>query len=138
MRSLLMMFAALLVALPGPSLAQTDPDPDLPIEPLDPTPPITQEPSAGDPTIAIPPTDLTIRRLTWDVLGGGIQEGVGVLQAELGFSALPRVTYHQSISSKMSLGGLVALDYARWAPDAAFTTSVVAAGAFRYSLLHNE
>ncbi|MEO1335327.1 MAG: hypothetical protein AAFV29_06770, partial [Myxococcota bacterium] len=128
----------MLVLSPGMSSAQTEPDPSPPVETADPTPSITPDPPLEEPSVAIPPTDLTIRRLTWDILGGGIQEGVGVLQAELGFSALPRVAYHQSISSKMSLGGLVALDYARWAPDAAFTTSLVAAGTVRYSLLHNE
>ena len=147
--SLLLM--ATIAGLPIEAGAQTEPPP-----PVEPTPPIVEppiaepsaeppiveppaaEPSAPEATVAVPPADIAVRGLSWDIMAGGIPSSGGLLQAELGFSALPRVAYHYTIDPNFSLGGLVALDYARWAPVTAFTTSLVVAAVGRYSVYRDD
>ena len=103
------------------------------------TPPPADPPtSAPAPTVIGGPTDIAIRGLSWDALGGGVPQSGGLLQAELGFSSLPRIGYHYTLAPGFSLGGLLALDYARWAPIEAFTTSMVIAVPVRYSVFRTE
>ena len=131
----------------APAQAQTEPAPqDSPSPPIVepkgvPTPP-PNEVDPAEPAVEAPaeeaPLDITVRGLSWDVLAGGVPSSGGLLHFDLGFSALPRATYHYTLLPGFSLGGLVALDYARWAPDTAFTSSLVVAGALRYSLFRSE
>ncbi len=138
-RSLAFVFAAVSIALPAGTRAQTPPpptpDPTTPpiVEPRSPSEP--DEP-AGDPVVE--PVDITVRGLSWDVLAGGVPSSGGLLQGELGFSGLPRLAYHYTLMPGLSLGGLVAFDYARWAPDVAFTSSLVVAAVTRYSIYRTE
>ncbi len=135
------LIAAAVTTLAPPALAQNQPPDSSPASPARdegesaPSPAERTTPVEASPSN---PPDIAVRGLSWDMLGGGIQEGTGILQAELGFSALPRVAYHHTIAPKASVGGLFALDYARWAPEEAFTTSLVFTGVGRYSLLHTD
>lgn len=82
-------------------------------------------------------SEVTVRGLSWDALAGGVPESGGILQAEFGFSNLPRVGYLITLFDNFALGGVAALDFARFAPDEAFKTNLVLLAAARYSFFNN-
>jgi hypothetical protein len=85
------------------------------------------------------PEDAITRGLSWDILGGGVPDGGALIQAELGFSGLPRVSYHYTLDpSSLSLGGMVSFDYAYWGPKIAFAPSLLLQVPLRYSISHDE
>ena len=138
-RSFSFLFAAMLAAAPAVAAAQTESEP--PPEDAAPAETATESETAEEPptTSTEPtPTEVAVRGLSWDILAGGVPSSGGLLQAELGFSALPRVAYHYTLMPDFSLGAVAALDYARWSPDAAFTTSLVVAAATRFSLYRDD
>src|SRR5687768_13427134 len=55
----------------------------------------------------------------------------GAVAVEAGFSMI-RTSYHRRLDSDLSIGGLIAFDYAYWAPDDAFGASLVLAVPLRY------
>src|SRR5205823_3658488 len=81
-----------------------------------------------------PGYDTSITRgLSWDLMAGGIPESGSLVEGELGFSGLPRVAYHYSLSPDMSVGGMVTFDYAYWAPAKAFAPSLLLQAPIRLS-----
>jgi hypothetical protein len=82
--------------------------------------------------------DSITRGLSWDVLGGGVPKAGGLGQLEIGFSGLPRVSYHYTLGPSFSVGGMVSFDYAYWAPRLAFAPAVLLQAPIRYSLVHND
>lgn len=81
--------------------------------------------------------DSIVRGLSWDLVAGGVPAEGALAEASLGFSGLPRLGYHMSLSPVMSVGGVVSFDYAYWAPKAAFSGSLLIQGAIRYQLLRD-
>jgi len=79
-----------------------------------------------------------VRGLSWDIMAGGIPASGSIGHAEVGFSGLPRVSYHYTLVPEMSLGGLVAFDYGTWVPKGVFRPSIVLAVPVRYSLYRDE
>src|SRR6185503_9933270 len=70
--------------------------------------------------------DLGVTRgLSWDLLAGGIPSEGALIEAGVGFSGLPRVAYHRTLSPELSIGGMVTFDYAYWAPKIAFASSLL-------------
>lgn len=78
--------------------------------------------------------DMTVRGLSWDMLAGGVPTSGSLIEAELGFSGLPRAAYHYSVAPDLSVGGMVSFDYAYWLPAAAFEPSLLLQAPVRYSL----
>src|SRR5688572_30206138 len=66
-----------------------------------------------------------VRGLSWDIMAGGIPSSGSIAHAEIGFSGLPRLSYHYTLLPEMSLGGLIAFDYGSWVPKGAFRPSLV-------------
>ncbi len=79
-----------------------------------------------------------VRGLSWDIMAGGIPSSGSIGHAELGFSGLPRVAYHYTLTPDFSIGGLVAFDYGTWVPKAAFHPSIVLAVPIRFTLFRDE
>jgi hypothetical protein len=79
-----------------------------------------------------------VRGLSWDIMAGGIPTSGSIGHAELGFSGLPRLSYHYTLAPEMSLGGLVAFDYGTWVPEGVFRPSIVVAVPIRYALYRDE
>jgi hypothetical protein len=78
--------------------------------------------------------DTTVRGLSWDLMGGGVPSSGALIEGDLGFSALPRVAYHYSMSPSFSVGGMISFDYAYWQPSAAFSPSMLLQAPVRFSL----
>jgi hypothetical protein len=148
-----------LMALAGalwcaPVVAQED-DPDEPPasdpQPEEQAPPETPPAPAGDPAKEAPPAEtgaapaaeseppLAPSRggVSWTTLAARVPRDGALIQVELGFSGLPRVAYHHSLGA-ISIGGLVAFDYARFAPKIAFDSSLVLAVPVRYGVAIGE
>lgn len=81
--------------------------------------------------------DIT-RGLSWDVLAGGVPNAGALAQLEIGFSGLPRASYHYTIGPGLSIGGMASFDYAYWAPKLAFAPSILLQAPVRYSVVRNE
>lgn len=82
--------------------------------------------------------DDILRGLSWDVLAGGVPAAGAIGQLEIGFSGLPRVSYHYTLGGGLSVGGMASFDYAYWAPRIAFAPSILLQAPVRYSVVHNE
>ncbi len=79
--------------------------------------------AAASPSSAEPPRE--IRGLSWTVLTGAVPDRGGIVHLEMGFSSLPRLSYHHSLGGGLSVGGALAFDYAGSRPGDAFDASVV-------------
>jgi hypothetical protein len=79
-----------------------------------------------------------VRGLSWDIMAGGIPASGSIGHAELGFSGLPRVSWHYTLVPEMSIGALVAFDYGTWVAKRAFHPSIVVAVPIRYSLFRDD
>lgn len=80
------------------------------------------------------PAETSVRGLSWDLKGGGIPTSGGLVEAALGFSGLPRLAYHHTLSPDLSIGGMVSFDYAYWAPSLAFASSLLLQAPIRFAL----
>lgn len=101
-------------ATPAPETAPATPAPSSP-----PAPPSTGSPASN---------------ITWTMLAAMIPDRGGILQGEVGFSGLGRIAYHQSLSDALSVGALVAFDYAGYRTDAVFTSRMIIAAPIRYAV----
>jgi len=72
--------------------------------------------------------------LSWNLLGGGVPPGGSLVEAAMGFTALPRIAFHHSMSRSFSIGGMFSFDYGYWTPDLAFTPSILLQAPMRLSL----
>lgn len=124
-----------------PKPAQTETKPDAPsgtaTDEAKETPPVeTKAPADGEAaTKAAPTTDATTaeapdeaslpRGITWDAVAGGVPDSGGLVEGQLGFSGLPRIAYHASLAPDFSLGAAVAFDFAYWAPERAWRSSLL-------------
>ncbi len=79
-----------------------------------------------------------VRGLSWDMLGGGIPSSGALLQGEVGFSGAPKLAYHHPLNESLSIGALVAFDYAQHRPRSPLFSTLVAAVPVRYRLFHNR
>lgn len=79
-----------------------------------------------------------VRGLSWDVMAGRIPRSGAIGHGELGFSGLPRLSYHYTLEEGMSVGGLVAFDYATWVPANAFLPSLQIGVPIRYAVYQDE
>jgi hypothetical protein len=70
--------------------------------------------------------------LSWTISTGGVPEAGALIFLEMGFSGLPRVSYHHTIAEGLSIGGLVSFDYSGFRPEEAFDGSVVIGVPIRY------
>lgn len=78
------------------------------------------------------------RGLSWNLMAGGIPSGGALIEAALGFSGLPRVAYHYTMSPALSIGGMVSFDYAYWLPDAAFRAGLLLQAPIRMELMASD
>src|SRR5262245_5174274 len=72
-------------------------------------------------------SDEPLGRSSWNLLAGGVAGNGDVLQGEVGFSMLS-AAYHHSLSSRVTLGAMVGLDYGLWAPDDPYFGAAVVLG----------
>jgi hypothetical protein len=79
-----------------------------------------------------------VRGLSWDMVGGGIPNAGSIIHGELGFSGLPRVSYHYTLAPDFSLGALVAFDYGNWVAKRAFHPSLIIAVPIRFALYRDD
>lgn len=108
----------------GDPAPQGDPAP--PPAKSEPTPGPTRAPAEGPAEEPPPGYDTSLTPgLSWDLVAGGIPESGALIEGALGFSGLPRVAYHYSLSADLSVGGMISFDYAYWAPDRAFAGSLL-------------
>jgi hypothetical protein len=95
------------------------------------------EPGAGDAasgTAIEHSGSVSERGLSWDALFGGIPKSGNLVTAEIGFSQLPRVAYHHTLSNNLSIGGMFAFDYGYFAPDYSFNPALVFAAPIRWKV----
>lgn len=112
------------LGLAPPAWAQTDTATAADTPPPDPAGPRSSPPAvAASPGLGEAPRE--IRGLSWTVLTGAIPDRGGIVHLEMGFSSLPRVSYHHSLGGGLSVGGALAFDYAGSRPGDAFDASVV-------------
>ena len=83
-------------------------------------------------------TEEIVRGLSWDIVAGGIPSAGSIGHAEIGFSGLPRLSYHYTLAPELSLGGLVAFDYGSWVPKGAFHPSLVLAVPIRFTIFRDD
>lgn len=76
---------------------------------------------------------------TWSMRAGGLRPGA-IFEAELGFSAVPRLAYHRTINDWFSLGGLFSFDYMAYylGPGAGFTPTITLQMPMRFSLYNRN
>jgi hypothetical protein len=80
-------------------------------------------------------SDEPMRRSSWNLIAGGVAGRGDLLQGEVGFSMLA-ASYHHSLSNRMTIGGLVGIDYGLWAPgDPYLGTAVVLGMPLRISIV---
>jgi hypothetical protein len=72
-------------------------------------------------------SDQPIRRSSWNLMAGGVGGNGDVLQGEIGFSMVT-AAYHHSLSERLTIGGMVGVDYGLWAPDDPYFGAAVVLG----------
>lgn len=77
----------------------------------------------------IPPR---VRGLSWSIKTGRIPSSGGIIHGTMGFSGLPRLSYHHTIEPNFSLGGLVAFDYGHNHPSGQFDGGFLLGVPIRY------
>ena len=55
---------------------------------------------------------------------GAVPEAGAIVHGEMGFSGLPRVSYHHSLGGGLSLGGFASFDFGGYRPVDAFDASI--------------
>ena len=122
--------ALTLIMIPGRIHAQETPDPP----DTAPPPPVEESTAPPTPSLPPPPTSLVVRGLSWDSTAGGIPNGGALIEAQIGFSGLPRVAYHYTLQRGFSVGGLVSLDLGWWSPTQAIRPGLVLGAPVRITL----
>lgn len=81
-----------------------------------------------------PPARPAGRALSWDATVGRVPAEGALIEASLGFSGLPRLSYTQTMGPGVALGGLIGLDYGRWMLGPTPELSAIFAGVGRVEL----
>ena len=123
------MFLGTALCVPAAAFGQTGTSSATP--PIPPLPGPTDPATAEEPKRQAPPTAKDdprrpgeTRGLTWTIKTGRIPDDGSIIEGEMGFSSLPRVSYHYSLGGGLSLGGMVAFDYAGNRPSDAFDSTI--------------
>ncbi|MCK6549410.1 hypothetical protein L6R52_26440 [Myxococcota bacterium] len=117
--------------VPKEAPAETQADPKADAKPSDGGEPAKAAPAgAEEPALDEGP----LRGISWDLVAGGIPPTGALVEGQLGFSGLPRLAYHHSVAPDFSLGASVAFDFAYWAPERAFKSSLLVQAPMRLAL----
>ena len=73
-------------------------------------------PSTKPPKLVAP----RVRGLTWSITTNRSPARGGIIHGTMGFSGLPRISYHHTIEHNLSVGGLASFDYGHNHPSGSF------------------